>query len=124
MASDVLVEISKDARNLPRWAPAFADAVEAEASGAPDRWQVEKDGKAFSIQAVVQEAARTVDYLREVRPGITGGAYLRVLPRLGGGSVVVMTVPVPAGGMVEETQALLSKELQALTEIGKIKTAG
>ena len=41
----------------------------------------------------MKQDAGTVDYLREIAPGREGGAYIRVIPRPGGGSVVVMTVP-------------------------------
>ena len=35
-----------------------------------------------------------MDYLREVAPGREGGAYIRAGPRPGGGSVIVMTLPL------------------------------
>ena len=42
----------------------------------------------------MNEDAGTVDYLREVAPACEGGAYLRAVPRPGGGTVIVMTLPL------------------------------
>jgi hypothetical protein len=114
-----MVEILMDPRHIPQWAPAFADAIEADAQ---DGWRVRKDGSAFSLQVVVTQSSRTVDYLREVVPGKQGGAYIRVLPRPNGGSVVVMTVPVPAGADAGTVTAILSQELKALVDIGESRT--
>ena len=79
-----------DPRRIPDWAPAFADLVtEYNQSG----WRALKSGRTFALRVVMKQDAGTVDYLREIAPGREGGAYIRVIPRPGGGSVVVMTVP-------------------------------
>jgi hypothetical protein len=70
---------------------------------------------------VVERSSRTIDYLREVAPGARGGAYMRVIPRLRGGSVVVMTLPVPAGGNVESAAAVLNQELRALVNLEALR---
>lgn len=57
-------------------------------------------------------SSRTVDYLREAAPGKQGGAYLRVLQRPNGGSVVVMTLPILMGSDAEKAAAILDQELQ------------
>lgn len=118
---DAMLAVLMDPRHIPRWAPAFADAVEADGH---DGWRVRKDGSAFSLQVVAVQSSRTVDYLREIAPGKQGGAYLRVLPRPGGGSVVVMTLPVPAGVNAETVSQLLSQELKALVDLGESSREG
>jgi hypothetical protein len=60
--------------------------------------------------------SRAVDYLRQVAPGREGGAYIRVTPRLGGGSVIVMTLPVPPSADQTAVAATLTRELTALVE--------
>lgn len=61
--------------------------------------------------------AGTVDYLREVAPGIENGAYLRVTPRPGGGTVIVMTVPLGTGVDAAEVAFTLRAELAALVTL-------
>jgi hypothetical protein len=109
-----VLELLADARRLPEWAPGFADAVEGDERAG---WKVTKDGAAFEIRVVVQPEARTVDYLREVAPGLVGGAYLRVTPLMGGGSSVVITVPVI--GDPDAVAAILDEELVTLTRLAE-----
>jgi len=116
---DAMLAILMDPRHIPQWAPAFADAVEADGQ---DGWRVRKDGSAFPFKVVAAQSSRTVDYLREIASGKQGGAYLRVLPRPGGGSVVVMTLPVPAGVNAETVSEILSQELKALIDLGESRT--
>jgi catechol 2,3-dioxygenase-like lactoylglutathione lyase family enzyme len=106
------VALLADARRLPEWAPAFADRVE----GADGAWEVIKGEDRFALE-VVRSDAGTVDYLREVAPGRRGGAYLRATPRPGGGSTVVMTVPVAPGQSSQQVAATLSGELAALAQL-------
>jgi hypothetical protein len=77
---------------------AFADTIEADGQ---NEWRLGKDGSFFRLQVVVAHSSGTVDYLREVAPGKGGGAYIRVLQGPRGGSVVVMTLPVPNLGGAE-----------------------
>jgi len=100
-----------DARRIPGWAPGFADAVTS-AGGA--RWRAVRDGRDFVFRTAVSLDAGTVDYLREVAPGREGGAYLRVVPRPGGGCVVIMTLPVLPGTDPADVAATLEDELAAL----------
>lgn len=109
-----VLEVLSDPRRIPTWAPGFADRVEADREG---HWHVTKGGKTFPIDVVVFAPAQTVDYLREVVPGKKGGAYIRVLSRARGGSVVVMTLPIVPGASTEETLAILNEELQELIKI-------
>jgi len=116
---DAILEILMDPRHLPEWAPAFADTIEAHAQ---NEWRVTKDGSVFSLQVAVAQSSRTVDYLREVAPGKKGGAYIRVLQRPSGGSVVVMTLPVPADGNSEPVAAILDRELRELFILSEART--
>jgi hypothetical protein len=111
---EAVLGLLADARRLPEWAPGFADAVE----GDPRQgWKVTKNSDAFEIRVVVQQEARTVDYLREVAPGLVGGAYLRVTPLMGGGSSVVITVPVIGDPAAVATT--LDEELVTLTRLAE-----
>jgi len=113
-----IFELLADPRYIPDWAPNFADEVTGdERSG----WRVTKNGEVFSIRVVTATAVHTVDYLREIVPGREGGAYIRVVPRLGGGSVVVMTLPVPPGGDLENVSTVLNSELAALVRLSSAR---
>ena len=81
---DAIVALLADPSRIPDWAPAFADAVTGDTQTG---WRALKGGQAFALRVVAVKAAGTVDYLREIAPGREGGAYLRVLPRPGAGSV-------------------------------------
>jgi hypothetical protein len=111
---DAILKVLMDPRRIPRWAPLFADAIEVDAQGG---WQVSKDGSVFNLKVVIAQPSRTVDYLREVAPGKEGGAYLRVLQRPGGGSVVVMTLPIPAGVDAETVDRIINEELGNLVSL-------
>jgi hypothetical protein len=114
--ADVILAILQDPRLIPRWAPAFADTVEADTK---NRWRVVKGGAAFSLELAISSSSRTVDYLREIAPGKRGGAYIRVLQRPGGGSVVVMTLPVAGGANVEAVTSGLTQELKQLVALSE-----
>jgi hypothetical protein len=105
-----------DPRHLPAWAPGFAEAITGDERRG---WQAVREGKSFAFRVVAARPARTVDYLREVAPGRIAGAYLRVLPGPAGGSVVVMTLPVPPGTEPAGVVATLRAELAALTGLAE-----
>jgi AcrR family transcriptional regulator len=109
---DAVFALIADPRRLPDWAPGFADAVSGDHESG---WRVAKDGRDFALRVVTMRDARTVDYLREVAPGREGGAYLRVVPRPGGGSVTSVTLPVPRGGDPTAVATIIRDELLALT---------
>jgi hypothetical protein len=46
---------------------------------------------------------------------------MRVIRRPRGGSVIVMTLPVPAGADVESAAAVLNRELEALVNFGELR---
>ena len=111
---DTIWDLLADPRNIPAWAPAFADAITGtELAG----WRAVKDGRCFTLRVAHARAQRTVDYLREIAPGRDGGAYLRVLPRPGGGSVIVMTLPLLPGADPRLVTATLRAELAALARL-------
>jgi len=109
-----ILNILTNPKRLPEWAPVFADTIEADG---PNGWRVSKDGSNFRLEVAVSRPSGTVDYLRDMGPGKRGGAYIRVLPRPAGGSVVVMTVPVAPGLKPDDVVAVLEQELAALVEI-------
>jgi hypothetical protein len=81
---------------------------------------VSKDGQVFSIRVEFERSHGIVDYVREIAPGQKGGAFLRVLPRPGGGSVAVMTLPVSVGdGDALALATIMDRELRALVGIGE-----
>jgi hypothetical protein len=111
-----VVVLLADASRIPGWAPAFADTVRCEHG---PLWRAVKDGRDFAFRTAVKPDTGTVDYLREIAPGREGGAYLRVLPRPGGGSVVVMTLPVPPGADPAAVASTLDDELAALKDLAE-----
>lgn len=113
---DAIFAVLTEPKLLPRWAPAFADEVERIG---PDAWQITKNGNRFAMEMAASALSGTVDYLREVAPGRRGGAYIRVLPRPAGGSVVVMTLPVTGNADADGVNAVLDKELKSLVDLVK-----
>lgn len=103
-----------DPRRIPEWAPAFADEIHDDPYS---EWQATKDGQVFALRVATNPDAGTVDYLRQVAPGQEGGAYLRIIPRPGGGSVITMTVPLLPGVDPANTAATLAGELAALVSL-------
>lgn len=97
-----------DPTRLPDWAPAFVDVVTGDDESG---WRATKDGRDFTLRVVTRRDAGTVDYLREIAPGREGGAYVRALPRPGGGSVVVMILPLVPGVEPTAIAATLNDEL-------------
>jgi hypothetical protein len=114
---DAILAILADATMIPSWAPVFADTVEKDAQS---EWRVVKGGRAFSLKVRVGNGFGTVDYLREITPGKQGGAYIRVLPRPNGGSVVVMTLPVPRDTKLESVASVLREELERLKSLSEV----
>lgn len=119
-APNSILKILEDPKRIPEWAPVFAEKVERDRA---NTYRVTKGETVFSVEAVIERASRTVDYLRCTGAGEKVGAHIRVLPRPGGGSVVVMTLPVPPGGNAEQVSAVLGQELQSLTRLAVRKQA-
>lgn len=109
-----IVALLADPTRIPDWAPDFADEVTgADESG----WRARKGGRDFALRVVTNRDAGAVDYLRQIAPGRQGGAYIRAVPRPGGGSVVVMTLPLVPGAEPTAIAATLQKELSALVSL-------
>jgi hypothetical protein len=109
-----VVALIADGHRIPEWAPGFADRVD----GDTDRgWRVTKGDNEFAVDIRVNQDAGTIDYVREISPGRTGGASLRAVPRLGGGTVIVVTLPVLPGAAPEDVAAILTEELDALARL-------
>jgi hypothetical protein len=103
-----------DAYLIPRWAPIFADEVE-HAQGTIFR--VIKGSDVFDLEVLANESTLTVDYLRDIPNGKRGGAYIRVMPKPLGGSVVAMTIPVGSNATPTEVGKVLEEELEALIKL-------
>jgi hypothetical protein len=103
-----------DASLIPLWAPVFADKVE---HAHETTFRVTKGSDAFDLELLANEAALTVDYLRNMANGRRGGAYIRVMPKPLGGSVVAMTVPVGPNATPAQVATVLEQELEALVKL-------
>ncbi len=89
-----IVALLADPTRILDWAPAFADTITGDDQTG---WHGTRGGQDFAFRVVTHPDAGTADYLREIAPDRQGGAYLRAVPRPGGGSVVTMTMPVTPG---------------------------
>jgi len=72
---------------------------------------------ASPVRVAVNQDAGSVDYLREVTPGREGGAYIRAVPRPGGGGVITMTLPLLPSVDPADTATTLTEELTALVAL-------
>jgi hypothetical protein len=104
---DAVLTVLEDGARVPEWAPAFADVAVRDGAA----WRATKNGSEFPFRVASERAAGTVDYLREAAPGVENGAFIRALPRLGGGCVIAMTLPVRPGVDPAEVRATLAAEL-------------
>ena len=110
---DLVLDVVRDPARIPTWAPAFADSIEPNGDG----WRVTRNSLAFQVRVKVDLATRCIDILREIAPGEEGGLYLRILPRPGGGSVIVATIPIVPSSDPESTGVILSDELARITTL-------
>jgi hypothetical protein len=110
---DVVLEILEDCTRVPEWAPPFADLVTQDGPSCIG-W---KDGREFVFRVAAVRHAGTVDYLRELAPGVEGGGYLRVVPRPGGGSVITMVLPIAPDADPATVQTNVADELAALAAL-------
>jgi hypothetical protein len=103
-----------DVSLIPQWAPVFADKVER---ARETIFRVTKGSEVFDFEMLANERTMTVDYLRVMADGKRGGAYIRVMPKPLGGSVVAMTVPVGPNATPAQVDQVLEQELEALIEL-------
>jgi hypothetical protein len=99
---------------IPQWAPVFADKTE-HVSG--NNYRFTKGSDTFAVEIIANTASLTVDILRETPNGRRGGAYIRVMPRPLGGSMVTMTIPVGPKITPEQAATVLEQELKALIQL-------
>jgi hypothetical protein len=111
VSRDAVLSFLADARHIPQWAPDFADSVRQRTDAT---WRITKDGQQFDLRVEIRILAGTVDYLREIAPGTDAGAYMRVLPRPGGGSVIVMTQIIDSAEDLDVTAKTLRRALTSL----------
>ena len=109
-----IYNILAEASNIPKWAPAFADAIEIIDS---THSSVTKNGESFNLEVFLHPSAGTVDYIREMPNNKRGGAYLRVIPRPLGGSAITMTVPIGPNTNESEVGRTLEHELAELIRL-------
>jgi hypothetical protein len=112
-APDLVLGVLREATRIPEWAPTFADSIEPSGDG----WMVTRNKTSFRIRVDVHPSTRCVDILREIAPGEEGGAYIRVLPRPGGGSVIVLTIPIIPTSNEERSAAIASDELSRIAAL-------
>jgi hypothetical protein len=113
-AGATVVRLLADPTRVPQWAPGFGDRV---AGDARSGWQAIKDGRDFALRVVIDQAAGTVDYLREVAPGQEGGAYVMAVSPPRGTSIIVMTIPLLPNVDPPNTAATLTRELRATVSL-------
>jgi hypothetical protein len=66
------------------------------------------------VDVLSNPSSLTVDYQRDMADGKRGGAFIRVVPKPLGGSVVVMTVPVSQAVGSAQVAQVLEEELRTL----------
>ena len=90
-----------DARNLPAWAPAFAEAVRPDG----DTWLVSSGGSELRIVVPTSEEHGTVDFVAAADGRL--GLFTRVLPN-GDGCACVMTIVFGPGTPQEAVDAQMT----------------
>ena len=110
---DAVLAVLEDGTRVPEWAPAFADVAVNEGA----LWRGTKNGSDCTFRVAYEPTAGTADYVREVVPGTENGAYIRVVPRLGGGCVISMTLPLRPGVEPAELRETLAAELAAIARL-------
>jgi hypothetical protein len=111
-----LYNVLAEAKNIPKWAPVFADAIERIDD---NHYRVTKDGEAFDLEVSLHPTAGAVDYIREMPNGKRGGAYLHVTPRPLGGSTITMTVPIGPNANESDVAKVLEQELTDLVQLAQ-----
>ncbi len=115
-----LYNVLADVRNIPKWAPAFADMIECIDQ---THCRATKNGEDFPLEVSLHPTAGAVDYTREMPNGKRGGAYIRVTPRPLGGSTITMTVPIGPNATESGVANVLEQELADLVQLSSIESA-
>jgi uncharacterized protein YndB with AHSA1/START domain len=111
-----VLEFVGDARNLPRWAPAFAPSIRADG----DAWIVGSDDDGRRITVRVSREHGTVDFLAAAAPQV--GAFSRVVPN-DAGSEYFFTLffgPEASPSAVAQQMAVVDEELRTVRELCEI----
>jgi hypothetical protein len=116
LEADAIMGILMNPQNIPTWAPSFADHI---AAAGANTWNVTKGERTFLLDVVVEQRIGTVDYLRDMPAGGKSGAYIRVVDGPTGGSVVVMTLPIPPDSSYDRVATILDQELNALIRLAR-----
>jgi hypothetical protein len=103
--------VASDASLIPSWAPDFARGI---CRIRDDEWQVTRGGESFSLRVTADEESGTIDFIRQVAPGVSGGARLRILADSDGGCEVSMTAPVTGDSTAEAVATIVRSELVVL----------
>jgi hypothetical protein len=103
--------VASDASLIPSWAPDFAREIRRIRD---DEWQVTRGDERFNLRVIADEESGTIDFVRHVAPGVSGGARLRIAGDLDGGCVVRMTAPITGGSTAEAVATIVRSELLAL----------
>jgi hypothetical protein len=111
-APDTVYGVLADPARIPEWAPRFADRMERDSDVS---WRAFKSEREFPVRIASDPASRTMDILRRLPSGEETGAYLRVIARPGGGSLVLISAP--AGVNPDQTGEVLRQELAAIATL-------
>ncbi|WP_263416598.1 hypothetical protein [Terriglobus albidus] len=111
-----IYNVLTDVSNLPKWAPAFADAIERIDA---TQFRVTKNGDSFNAELFLHPTALAVDYIREMADNRRGGAYIRVTPRPLGGSTVIITVPLAPTADEADVAKVLEQELAEIIRLAR-----
>lgn len=111
-----LYDVLAEARNIPKWAPVFADVIERIDD---TRYRVTKNGAGFGLEVRLHPSAGAVDYIREMPNGNPVGAYIRVTPRRFGGSTITMTVPIGPNTSESDVAKVVEQELADLVQLAQ-----
>jgi hypothetical protein len=116
LEASVIYDVLADPRNIPDWAPVFADSIQRFDG---TNYSVTKGVETFRVEVAMHPSACAVDYLREMPNNQRGGAYIRVTPRPLGGSTVVMTVPLGPKATESDVARTLEDELASLIQLAQ-----
>jgi polyketide cyclase/dehydrase/lipid transport protein len=107
---ETVLDLVGDPRNLPRWAPGFAQAVREDGDG----WIVDTGSAELRRHIPVSRESGTVDFL--AKPGAGRGLFTRVVPN-GDGSQLTFTFVLADGVDPDAQRAILQSELEAVKRL-------
>jgi hypothetical protein len=114
---EAVLAVLADARRLPEWAPAFAQAVRPDG----EDWIVDTGAGELAVRLRVVPEAGVVDLTRPSDASL--GARMRVLPN-GAGSAFVFTIIFPPGTPPEAVDAQMATIEEELRTVRALAEAG